>query len=108
MKKMKMCFPREKTFVDGFEENILDCKASRIDGLFLNAHIVFFQKGFQIPTGYDSVLSCVGFKILHYQQQTDGDVIPSVVRHSGPSCGGFSVNIAHQKEREKGIFLGLP
>ena len=27
MKKMRMCFPREKTFVDGFEEYILDCKA---------------------------------------------------------------------------------
>ena len=30
MKKMKMCFPREKTFVDGFEEYILDCKARNL------------------------------------------------------------------------------
>ena len=64
MKKMKMCFPREKTFVDGFEEYILDCKASRIDGLFLNAHALFFQKAFQFLTGHNSVLSCVGFKVL--------------------------------------------
>ena len=30
MKKMKMCFPREKRFVDGFEEYILDCKARNL------------------------------------------------------------------------------
>ena len=30
MKKMRMCFPREKTFVDGFEEYILDCKARNL------------------------------------------------------------------------------
>ena len=30
MKKMKMCFPREKTFVDGFAEYILDCKARNL------------------------------------------------------------------------------
>ena len=27
MKKMRMCFPREKTFEDGFKEYVLDCKA---------------------------------------------------------------------------------
>ena len=27
MKKMRMCFPKEKTFTDGFAEYILDCKA---------------------------------------------------------------------------------
>ena len=32
MKKMKMCFPREKTFVDGFAEYILDCKAISLSG----------------------------------------------------------------------------
>ena len=32
MKKMKRCFPREKTFVDGFEEYILDCKARNLRG----------------------------------------------------------------------------
>ena len=26
MRKMRMCFPKEKTFADGFEEYILDCK----------------------------------------------------------------------------------
>lgn len=30
MKKMRMCFPREKRFVDGFEEYILDCKARNL------------------------------------------------------------------------------
>ena len=30
MKKMKMCFPREKRFVDGFAEYILDCKARNL------------------------------------------------------------------------------
>ena len=30
MKKMRMCFPREKTFVDGFAEYILDCKARNL------------------------------------------------------------------------------
>ena len=28
MKKMRMCFPREKTFEDGFKESVLDCKAN--------------------------------------------------------------------------------
>ena len=30
MKKMRMCFPREKTFADGFGEYILDCKARNL------------------------------------------------------------------------------
>lgn len=30
MKKMRMCFPREKTFSDGFQEYILDCKARNL------------------------------------------------------------------------------
>ena len=30
MKKMRMCFPREKTFADGFAEYILDCKARNL------------------------------------------------------------------------------
>ena len=30
MKKMMMCFPREKTFRDGFGEYILDCKARNL------------------------------------------------------------------------------
>ena len=30
MKKMRMCFPREKTFEDGFKEYILDCKARNL------------------------------------------------------------------------------
>ncbi len=33
MKKMKMCFPKEKRFVDGFAEYILDCKARNLQGL---------------------------------------------------------------------------
>lgn len=30
MKKMRMCFPKEKTFEDGFQEYILDCKARNL------------------------------------------------------------------------------
>ena len=30
MKKMRMCFPNEKTFADGFAEYILDCKARNL------------------------------------------------------------------------------
>ena len=30
MKKMKMCFPKEKTFADGFTEYVLDCKARNL------------------------------------------------------------------------------
>ena len=30
MKKMRMCFPREKTFEDGFKEYVLDCKARNL------------------------------------------------------------------------------
>lgn len=30
MRKMRMCFPKEKTFADGFEEYILDCKARNL------------------------------------------------------------------------------
>ena len=30
MKKMKMCFPKEKTFADGFDEYVLDCKARNL------------------------------------------------------------------------------
>jgi len=30
MKKMRMCFPREKTFEDGFKEYVLDCKAKNL------------------------------------------------------------------------------
>ena len=30
MKKMRMCFPKEKTFRDGFQEYILDCKARNL------------------------------------------------------------------------------
>ena len=30
MKKMRMCFPREKTFADGFAEYVLDCKARNL------------------------------------------------------------------------------
>ena len=30
MKKMRMCFPNEKTFSDGFAEYILDCKARNL------------------------------------------------------------------------------
>jgi len=30
MKKMRMCFPKEKTFADGFAEYILDCKARNL------------------------------------------------------------------------------
>ncbi len=30
MKKMRMCFPKEKTFSDGFQEYILDCKARNL------------------------------------------------------------------------------
>ena len=30
MKKIRMCFPREKTFEDGFKEYILDCKARNL------------------------------------------------------------------------------
>ena len=30
MKKMRMCFPKEKTFADGFAEYILDCKARKL------------------------------------------------------------------------------
>ena len=32
MKKMRMCFPKEKTFSDGFQEYILDCKARNLRG----------------------------------------------------------------------------
>ena len=30
MKKIRMCFPNEKTFQEGFEEYILDCKARNL------------------------------------------------------------------------------
>ena len=30
MKKIRMCFPNEKTFREGFEEYILDCKARNL------------------------------------------------------------------------------
>ena len=30
MKKMRMCFPKEKTLSDGFQEYILDCKARNL------------------------------------------------------------------------------
>ena len=30
MKKMRMCFPNQKTFAEGFEEYILDCKARNL------------------------------------------------------------------------------
>ena len=30
MKKIRMCFPNEKTFKEGFEEYILDCKARNL------------------------------------------------------------------------------
>lgn len=30
MKKMRMCFPKEKTFSDGFQEYILDCKSRNL------------------------------------------------------------------------------
>lgn len=30
MKKMRMCFPIEKRFQEGFEEYILDCKARNL------------------------------------------------------------------------------
>ena len=30
MKKMRMCFPKEKTFADGFAEYVLDCKARNL------------------------------------------------------------------------------
>ena len=30
MKKMRMCFPKEKTFADGFAEYILDCKSRNL------------------------------------------------------------------------------
>ena len=30
MKKMRMYFPREKTFEDGFKEYVLDCKARNL------------------------------------------------------------------------------
>ena len=37
MKKMRMCFPREKTFEDGFKEYILDCKARNLrDGTIIH------------------------------------------------------------------------
>ena len=32
MKKMRMCFPKEKTFSDWFQEYILDCKARNLRG----------------------------------------------------------------------------
>ena len=30
MKKIRMCFPRDKTFEDGFKEYVLDCKARNL------------------------------------------------------------------------------
>ena len=30
MKKIRMCFPNEKTFKEGFEEYILDCKTRNL------------------------------------------------------------------------------
>ena len=30
MKKMRLCFPKEKTFADGFAEYVLDCKARNL------------------------------------------------------------------------------
>ena len=30
MKKIRMCFPKEKTFADGFAEYVLDCKARNL------------------------------------------------------------------------------
>ena len=30
MRKMRMCFPKEKTFADGFVEYVLDCKARNL------------------------------------------------------------------------------
>ena len=39
MQKMRMCFPREKTFEDGFKEYILDCKARNLrDGTIHHYH----------------------------------------------------------------------
>lgn len=61
----------------------------RIEGLFLYWHIVFFQKLFQLSPLHNAVSACVGFEVLFQQQQTDGNVVFSIVCHSVPSCGGI-------------------
>ena len=70
MKKMRMCFPKEKTFADGFAEYVLDCKARNL------------REG----------------TIHHYEEsikQIYKRIPPNtpIVCHRYPSRGGFCVSI---------------
>lgn len=50
---------------------------------------MFFQEVFQFPPLHNAVSACVGIEVLFQQQQTDGNVVFSIVCYSVPSCGGI-------------------
>ena len=53
MKKIRMCFPNEKTFQEGFEEYILDCKARNLrDGTINHYRESIKQIYKRIPVSY--------------------------------------------------------
>ena len=48
VKKIRMCFPNEKTFREGFEEYILDCKARNLREGTINHYQEFIYKNMLI------------------------------------------------------------
>ena len=56
---------------------------------------------FQFSLLHNAGSSCIGFRVLFQQKQSDSNVIFSVVRHAFSILCVFSVSIVYQKEREK-------
>ena len=98
MKKMRMCFPNEKTFADGFAEYILDCKARNLrDGTTAFFHEVFFD----CSSCNDPLGASVGFEEVFEMEQSNTDLYFSDVWHGLSPPWRLSAIVAYQEKREK-------
>ena len=70
MKKIRMCFPKVKTFADGFAEYILDCKARNLrDGTIHHYQESIKQIYKRIPA--DTPISSLNKQTIRHRKEKE-------------------------------------
>ena len=76
MKKIRMCFPNEKTFREGFEEYILDCKARNLRDGTINHYQESIKQIYKRITPDTLISSMCRQTIRRIDSGTVGNAVP--------------------------------